>query len=382
MNNSFFDHIRQVRLLVALAVAFVLFALCDIGVRRLERFPNLALGNHRRSHAFTPYFFEQISHTKDRPAVAWFGASVVEGFNNAPPELCAPVRTQGLLEAHGYPTRAFNFAVVQNSMGDLLGLMTEAAGRGADLLIMPLHLKAFSDRGIMGSTSLHKDTCFYLRHRPDFTNLRRNTLHITDREWNEIRIRKNLERIWAYYRERGLITYMLTGHPEPPPHQFREWFATTIAGDNEILQEYGKKPDYEKRNEKYIWRGVKRIYQEENRKYYGELDLRYENMHFVLFEMINRISRDSNVKLLFYATPLNRNMNNIFHFWPWQKHTKFIEMVRSVIERNGNIFVDLTDAVSSAEFTDADHLTIDGHDQLSRALYPHILKALQEGGGS
>jgi hypothetical protein len=378
MNKYFFSHIRQVRLLIAMFVAFIFFAICDYGVNRLDRLPHIVLRNENRSHSFTPYFFKQMRLCKDRPVIAWFGASVVQGFQNTTPERAVPIRLQDLMETGGHPVRAFNLAVVQNNLGDHLGLMSESIRQGADLLVMPLHFKLFSERGTLGMMTLHKDTSFYLRGRKDFTKLRRKLLRVTDKDWSGIRLRKNLEMKWDFYRQRGLISYLLTGQAKSPPHHFRTWFFSRIASGNEVLRAYKKKPNYKARNKKNIWRKANKSYHKENSNCYSSVKLELENHHFVLLKLINELRQGKAVKLLFYATPLNRMMNDKQHYWTWDRHAKFIEMTKTMALEHDNLFVDMTDAVDNKHFTDGDHLTMKGHDELARSLYPHILSALDE----
>ncbi len=376
MNKYFFSHIRQVRLLIAMFVAFILFAICDYGVTQLDRLPHIVLRNESHSHSFMPYFFKQMRLTKDRPIIAWFGASVAQGLHNTTPERTVPIRLQDLMETDGHPVRAFNLAVVQNNLGDHLGLMSESIRQGADLLVMPLHFKLFSERGSLGMMTLHKDTSFYLRGRKDFTKLRRKLLHVTDTDWSGIRLSKNLEMKWDFYRQRGLISFLLTGQTKSLPHQFRTWFFKQIAGGNEGLKAYKKKPNYKTRNKKNIWRRANKFYHEENASCYSSVKLELENHHFILLKLINELSQGKAVTLLFYATPLNRTMNDKRHYWTWDRHAKFIEMTKTMALEHDNLFVDMTDAVNNMHFTDGDHLTMNGHDELAHALYPHILKAL------
>ncbi|MCZ7587224.1 MAG: hypothetical protein M5R36_29935 [Deltaproteobacteria bacterium] len=57
---------------------------------------------------------------------------------------------------------------------------------------------------------------------------------------------------------------------------------------------------------------------------------------------------------------------------------EFKTLTRSIAERHGNRFIDLTDAVDGRFFTDGDHLNINGHAQLAEALAGPIADMLAE----
>ncbi len=377
MSRIIIQHIRAARLRYALPVAAILFAILDYGVLQFEKMPDLVLRNDGRSHAYTSYFFRQMSETKDRPAIAFFGASVMQGIMNTAPARTMPVLVDGLLQADGRSARCFNLAVIGNNLGDQLALASESIRNGADLLVVSLHFKLFSDTGTLGKMTCHKETVFYLRGRKDFTELRRKLLHVSDRDWDAVKMTKNLELFWAFFRERALISRFLTGDSEPIPTQFGNVILGMAAENNLDLKALIDKESIpDKRDKLNMWKLQPKTYHENNRGCYTDVKLDLGNDHFRALKLINELSENGRVKILFYLNPLNRAANAAYHYFDWAKHAEFARMTKTMAEEHGNFWVDMTDAVDNRYFTDGDHLTMHGHDGLAQAMTPEIEKVL------
>jgi len=371
-------HVRLVRLRWVIPVVLILFAATDAAVLRLERVPGLILRNEGRSHFAERYMFRQMHFTKDRPVVAFFGASVIQGYINTTPETAAPVVTERVLFDRGIKTRCFNLACLGNNLGDHLALGTEAARNGADLLVIPLHFKLFSNLGTLGFMSFYREDVTYLRRRPDFLRLRRRLLKVSDREYQEIRLKQFFVRHWAYYRERRLVSHVLTGNAFPIPVQVQQWLLT--LGGVEMSDSdtpLGKFNNPEERNRDNLWKLQPRSYHDNQIDTYRQISVDPRGRHFQVLRLVNGLSGRSDAKILFYMIPLNRTAINRFGYFKWEQHAAFKRLTEEMALRAGNHFVDLTDAVDDRYFTDGDHLNINGHAKLAEALAGPIADILQ-----
>ncbi len=375
MKTSIMEHIKSVRLLYAFATTLLLLAALDVAVLALDipSRPNLVLRNEGRSDFFNDYFFHQMRLTTDRPAVAYFGASVIQGFVNSRPEATMPYRVQEYLLDEGIPSRSFNLAVIGNSFGDHMALASESIRNGVDLLVIPLHFKLFSGQGTLNRMVVHKDNVFYLRSRADFKMLRRKILKVPDNEWGKIRIRKNLEFVWAFYRQRKLLSFWLTGETGPFPKALTTCLAKRIDALGPLIKT-AYNPD--QRNADNLWKDKSAIYHDSNRNTYSKIELSRDIIHFQTLELLCAMAADRKANLLFYLIPLNRKANAKFHYFDWKEHARLKEMIQEMAGEYGHGFVDLTDAADNRYFTDGDHLNMNGHDELARALTPSIAQAL------
>jgi len=381
MGKRLIDLKNRVRLRYVLLFTLLLFLVLEIPVRRLERRPDLVLRNEGRSHMALPYMYRQMELTKFRRVIAFLGASETQGVVNTTAETTYPVDIEKLLAARGVATHCFNLATIGNGLGDNLALAVEAMRRGADLLVFCLHYKLFSNSGALAFASTYRDSLYYLRHRPDFSQLQHRYFLISNRDYMEIRFSKFLESFWAFYRENQLISYLIAGdlEPEPLTAQARKWlFKGAGPAPRKIATQIEMLGTPEKRNRDNLWQLQPAEYHQDNGKAYEKISLDPQDVHFKIFELINELSRASKVKILIFLTPLNRGAVNQFKYFDWNKHAKFVEMTSQTVLANDNYFLDLTDAVENRCFTDGDHLNMNGHRQLAEALVPTIARILAE----
>jgi lysophospholipase L1-like esterase len=374
VNEKLLAVLTRVRLCYALLMALLLFVVLDVYVRRLERTPNLVLRSEGESHFALPYMLEQIEQTRDRPVVVALGASVTQGVGNTTPQTAWPAVLEKLLERRGAPARVFNFASIGNGVGDNLALAVEAVRRGADVLVVSLHFKLFSNLGALGFALCNRDLCYYLRDRDDFAELRRRFM-VSSREYWAIWLDQTGQSRWAFYREIPLVTFLLTGRVEPLPGQLRKLLLpATERRIATLLDEFGTP---EKRNRDNLWQLQPDAYRRENVRAYNAVDLSPDDMHFQVLRLIGELSAEQGIKIVFFLNPLNRAMNERYRFWSWDQHAQFARLTYDIARADGNAWADLTDAVDNRYFTDGDHLNMNGHAQLAAALVRPLLTALQ-----
>lgn len=365
---------KLVRLGRVAVVVFLLLILLDIGIRHVESIPGLMLRNEGQTHIAIPYMFRQMELTRDRPVIAFFGASVMQGVLNNTPETTIPMQVQRTLDEHEVAARCFNMAAIGNNLGDNLALAYEASKRGADLLVFNLHYKLFSNKGSLNFMVCHRNTIFYLRRHPDFLHIRTQIAMMPRREFLDIRLEKGMENVWAFYRERRLIAYCLTGDIEPLPAQMRKWIIQ--AGKTKPQTALDLLGTPEERNVNNLWQQQPEHYHQSNTEAYKQITLDLENRHFQTLQLINELSAITDAKVLFYLTPHNRVGNNTHQYFAWEDLAEFATMTREMAEAHGNYWFDMTDAVDSRHFTDCDHININGAAQLAQALAEPITQAL------
>jgi len=367
----------NVRLRYAVLWTLALLLVLDIGVRRWERTPDLVLRNEGQSHSVMPYLFRQMRLHRDRPVVAFIGASVMQGVLNATPETTVPELVQQTLRANGRQVECYNLAVIANGFGDDLALAEESIRNGADLLVFNLPYKLFSYKGALGYESGHRSSAYYLRHRSDFGFLRRKFLLLSWRDYLDIHLQGAIGNIWALYRERQLINLVLTGDTDALAGNLRNWLTEMIRPG--ILQApLAKGGTPQQRDRANVWKEATADYLAGNRDAYEKIVLDRKSRHFRMFELINRLGQSPDVKLLFVISPINRTMNDETNQFAWNKYRQFQVMMNEIVHENENMLLDLTDAVDNRHFTDSDHLTITGNRQMAQALIAPIERVLAE----
>jgi len=367
----------NVRLRYAVLWTLALLLVLDIGVRRWERTPDLVLRNEGQSHSVMPYLFRQMRLHRDRPVVAFIGASVMQGVLNATPKTTVPELVQQTLRANGRQVECYNLAVIANGFGDDLALAEESIRNGADLLVFNLPYKLFSYKGALGYESGHRSSAYYLRHRSDFGFLRRKFLLLSWRDYLDIHLQGAIGNIWALYRERQLINLVLTGDTDALAGNLRNWL-TEMIRPGTLQAPLAKVGTPQQRDRANVWKEATADYLAGNRDAYEKIVLDRKSRHFRMFELINRLGQSPDVKLLFVISPINRTMNDETNQFAWNKYRQFQVMMNEIVHENENMLLDLTDAVDNRHFTDSDHLTITGNRQMAQALIAPIEQALAE----
>ncbi len=368
---------KFVRLRYAVLWMLALLLVLDIGVRRWERTPDLVLRNEGQSHIALPYMFRQMRLHRDRPVVAFIGASVIQGVLNATPETTVPELVQQTLLADGKSVECYNLATIANGFGDDLALAEESIRNGADVLVFNLPFKLFSYKGALGYESGHRTSAYYLRHRSDFGFLRRKYLLLSWRDFLDIRLQGTVADMWALYRERQLINLTLTGDTDALAGDLRNWLIEKVRPG--ILQAPLEKVGTPQQRDRVdVWKEATEDYVVGNRDAYDKVVLERESRHIRIFELINELGQRPDVELLFVISPINRTMNDETGQFDWSKYRQFQLMVSEIVRENENMLIDLTDAVDNRHFTDSDHLTITGNRQMAQALIAPINRALAE----
>lgn len=91
-----------------------------------------------------------------------------------------------------------------------------------------------------------------------------------------------------------------------------------------------------------------------------------------------RAARAERVRVVVFAGPLDRGPIEAAGAWDAAVYKANIELVRSLVEREGGTFLDLTDAVPAARIYDVHHPLAEGYASLARALEERIEPTVRE----
>lgn len=363
------------RPLYALGWATLLFILLDIVIRIVFSQSGLALRNQGVNSAAMDYLFEQMDADDAKVKTAWLGASVMQGYKNVPEDKTVSVLTVADLKRKGLSISGYNLAVAGNNMGDNYLLAHESLKNGANLLVVSLHYKLFSDHGSQKMPVIHKEFVNYLKDSKDSGPIRKKLLKIAPGTWREVHMDRTLAKYWALFRYRSFIFEVLT-KTDRPPLEIIEYHYKMDLGFmmDEVIG--AAKMTYEDRNTDSLWKQTPQIIAMKNRAAYKEIDLSPKNRRWEIIDLMCKEATKNNAVILFYLTPINRPSINKFKLFNWNHLERFKADVTKLIESKGHLVADLTEAVDPKYFTDFDHLNMNGHKQLSQKIEPDLIRAM------
>jgi lysophospholipase L1-like esterase len=357
---------------VAIPIALLLFVALDLFVWRLERVPRLILRNEGRSQMALSYFFRQIELTRDRPVIAFFGASETQGVVNTTPDTAYPPVVERLLAERGIAARCFNLANIGNGLADNLALGTEAIRRGADVLVFNIHFRIFSHDGSLQFTSTYRENLYYLRDRPDFRVLRAQYFMTSPREYLDIRLDQFVRRYWAFYRERELLSHLLvpSREPAPLPARLSAWLVAhgSLGRKLQAVAAAGGLVEPAERNRDDLWRAQPEKFHETARRSYQNIPIAPDDTHFRAYQLLCALNRDGRARVVVMLTPLNKAAAAEYGYWDQAAVAQFVQTTREIAAPFGPLFLDFTEAVEPRHFSDSDHLNMNGHAALAAAL--------------
>ena len=361
----------------------LLFALTEIGFRLFFAQPGLALRNEGFDTQSMDYLFEQLERSTAKNKVAWIGASVMQGVKNCPPDKTYPVLASRFLDSRGFDVFGVNLAVAYTHMGDFYLLLNESLRRGAKVIPVALHYKTFSGMERGAKQVLYTDLASYLRGQPEADDIRKHLLKLRKSEMRTIMRDRSVARFSALYRYHGMVFPMLTGLDRPPMEILRHQFQLK-SGQAPDFMALAADMDYEDRNADHLWRNTDIRFVQANRKLYNKVNLVWTNPAWSLLDQMCKEAGEQSAVLLFFFAPVNKIALDKFRMIDWAIFDQFTAHTRKRIEGSGypHRVIDLTHSVQAAYFTDFEHMNMNGHKQLARALVPHIRTAIQETPGA
>ncbi|MBZ0270839.1 hypothetical protein K8I61_02295 [bacterium] len=368
---------RMVRPWVALLVAAVLLLVLDRAMLSLESRPGLALRNEYQSTNALSYMLARMKRVD--PSVAFLGASVLQGVTNTTPEETAPVLVEAMLREQGIQAHTFNTATMGANFGDQYAIARAALKSGADAIVLSTHYKLFSSHIAVGNPLRYRELAFHVRGDPSLGDLRKD-YEIDATEWLRIRLRGNLENVWALYRLRSVFWNSVTGSMDSPFDQLQDAWARRIGVnlEGDVGRNVLRNLDPARRDRTNIWKEMIEFHHEREREIYEQVHLNRYNVYLRLLRRTIAQVHDAGVPILVYLTPINRALNDEQRYFTWQSFDNFREVVARAAKDEGARVVDLSHAIPPAHFTDLDHLTRRGHAMLAEALAPPIAELLAE----
>lgn len=363
------------RLFFALAWMFFLLFLLDIGVRVYFSQPDLVLRSEGIGTSSMDYLFEQMEKSKAENKIAWIGASVMQGLKNVPGSKTYPVLITRALKAKGENIDGFNMAIAGCHVGGDYLIMHEAIKRGASLIAIAVHYKGFSGRDNMFKPVMYKESTYYLRDHPNFSNIRQQMLHVQPIEWSHVLIDRTLRRLWALYRYSGMYFPMISKSDKPPIEYFGYIYKVKLGLAGEMITNAANM-DFDDRNKEGVWENIPDMFATANAMPYRYSDLTDKNPLWKLLSLMMKEAKESNVLLLFFISPLNKPAIEKYKIFDWPKNAEFSKVIGERIRRGGHQFVDMTSVVPPGGFTDFDHMNLNGQQKLADELEPYVYKAL------
>jgi len=374
--KSFTQIVRNIRLTYALTFTLILLIILDIGVRKIETIPDLILRNEGHRNLALEYMFARLEKISGRRAV-WLGGSVEQGLGNTIPEMTAANLSQKILRQSGLDITIYNMAKIGNRLGDHFAITTESIRKGADVIVFPLSLQLFSSSLLLGKGMNEPDLLIYLKFHPQFTFLRRNILSIPDYQWDEIQASGFVKQCWALYKYRDLISYLLTGSGEDMPtiiqNAFIDWAGIrTDRNSDDLLSKL--KPEEKNRDNLWMQTPPAKLFQ--SKAILEKINLSEKDPNIILFTMINMLAKQTQIPILFYLSPVNRECVDANKLFSWDKYDHFKETITSICKQFSQDLIDCTDIIPAKYFTDMDHLNMNGHAMLAKALATPIYNQL------
>jgi hypothetical protein len=373
---------RKTRPGIVILIAVILLILFDIRFRKLESHPYLALRNEYRSQVVLPYYLRSMHRVN--PTVVFLGASVLQGVTNTWPHETASALIEQTLDERGKKIYCLNTATMGNNMGDQLAITRASLWNGADAVVLSIHYKLFADHPLVGNPLRFRDSAFYLRNERPLRPLLYGAFKMRRSEWRNVLIRGHLKNFWRLYRYRALITLKSTGSTDNIAQQFEDWYESKLG----VVFESGqtgrnilRRLNPDDRDGEYFWKNMLDFAHESEREVYGQVHVGDDNIHLQLLEQWAEMVRESGRSALVYFTPFNRELIDQQGYFDWDDHWAFCVRVQRMMSERGITVLDLTDAVPSAKFTDADHMTRSGHRLLADALLPHVVDMVDEAEG-
>jgi hypothetical protein len=360
----------------ALGWALFLLIILEIVFRVAFSHPGLAVRNEGIGTQTMDYLLEQMQKSPAVNKVPFLGASVMQGLKNVPPELTYPVLATDILKDKGLNIFGTNLASAGLRMGDTYLLMRESIRRGATVIPIALHLKTFSG-SFMKQPVLYDGNAYYLIGHPQIVKIRKQELKIDDTRWTNIVADRSLAKAWAFYRYSGMLFHLYVDTDKPPMEHVRRWIKLRY-GFARKLSIKAAAMDYDDRNVDNVWKNTHPVYAQLNRASYKTSDISEKNPLWPLIDRMCKEANEAGVVLLFFFSPLNKPAIEQFHQFPWHIHKSFVRAATRHIKRNGQSVVNLTHAVPSKYFTDFDHLNMNGHQAMAKAIAPHIKRAIRK----
>ena len=354
------------RPLRVIAVVLALTIITDVALARYFNREGMFRRTTGRSLAALPYLLQGYERHDGR-SVVFLGSSVTHGSSYTKPEQAAPRVVERLLRERPETAdvRCFNFAVPSATTGDLYCLLSYLKTNKPDLVVLTINPKFFC-REVFGDAAVRYPRLWGMAAPADRARIASHD-GLTFMQKQSALVNETIRRHWALPRWLPLWGERVSGNRNPLGEALMKNLAEPLG--DEFVNPNRPKPFL---REPYRWRKLSEVKVGYLHKAYAELPPRAENTNFFFLEQFLALARENNFTVLPYITPFNRTMNDERKILSTREYARFLHETLTVVRHNRYRLLNLTDAVESRWFGELDHLLVEGHEQLARALLEPI----------
>jgi len=359
------------------AMVLAILVIIEIATRIIFLRPDLVTRNAGKDDQATDYLIEQIQAYKGKGRrIVFLGSSVMQGYLNAFDDRAFPFMAEKILrKKYGYTDlKTFNLAAAGNTFADNLCILNRVLPEKPDLIVHSIHFKLFSTNKY--SFIARPKNAYYLSNTGELGRYLKR-FDIGPKKFAGIFLDRTIARGWAFYRNRGLITHLLTGADYSASEAVQRKFHETMGflSEEEFLARL-KTP--EEHNMEYLWKLLPEPLVRQNFEICGNFNFTETNPAWLDFTDENRIAHEAGKRLLWYLTPMNKPLVQETGFFNWEAVTfVYKENIYHVTRRYRHKLVDYSMAVEPAFFSDTDHVNMKGHRQLARRAAKDVHKELK-----
>lgn len=365
---------------MVLIIALVLLVLFDIWIKSVVAQPNIILRNEGPRPMAVPYLLEQMERDKG-VSIAWAGSSVLQGVNCTTAKTTAPILVQKLLREKGLPVTSYNLSFAGNVIADNYCLSHASINHKADIVVFELVFGLLLGRGA-GFQNAKAEFIYYLKDLPDFIDVRNNLMMTNGTAWKKHAPYLAIKNRWALLRHKEVILYHFTGRFEDPSTQIGDKLMLR-AGMPVVRQGhriYANLP--REKNINYYWKGMTAHFINAATTMFknkmSRLNLTPSDPKMRMVARACWEGKMKNTPVLFYFAPLNREALVEHDSMDWEIYDKYRIMVTAILKEQGCDLLDLTDSVESKYFTDSQHMNMNGHSALAKALLPPLVELVNK----
>lgn len=356
-------------------MVILLFAGADAAMRAAVR-REFASGSFRPPHDSDRLVVEFIEYLNERPAdspaVFMIGDSVIQGAR-LPTGQAVPARLAARLPG----ARVANLGLTAAKTPDFFFVTHRLRAVRRDIAVYNINVKnfgAFDRERPLRFHDLYIDDAFSRTAAGadlDALDVRgESTADVADRL--RATLREGVLDRWFLFRNRDAVSAALFGaHPRKTIEgYYRVAMRTGARGAMDRLERRVTKKDW--RDTRWEPWAVDAL-----RRYYDIDPALDRNVVFRFVGHTARLARARGLVPIVFMTPMNRELCDRFGLVDWERYARDVAAIRASVEAAGGVFWDFTDAASTHEFVDNDHLTAEGADRLAARLAEHVAPLIE-----
>ncbi len=366
--------------IVIFFVALVLVT--ELGVRLFFLQPALVDRNPGNTTSSTAYLLEQLDRGKS-PKLVFCGSSVTQGYGNCPdgkhfPALIAKQLRKRKKYRHA---QSFNMSSAGNRFGDHFANLMATLPNDPDLVVTAVHIKMFSVHASLIDPLSHPGGMYYFRNHPQYWKGGDHDLfarfRMNNKKYREIFLDHKVADASAVFRYRRLMSYLVSSNHRFPGAAISERIKARMGMMDSIMVE-AHDTTFTERNADYLWKVIPKHIVQLQYMHCEAFDFSEENINWLTFRDYCEFGRRQGVKMLFFLNPVNQSFAKEKKFFDWDEVMPiFRQRTKTMVRSYGHRFVDMTERIDPRYFSDLDHINMNGHEQMSTLMLPHVMASLR-----